>query len=108
MSVILRLSIIPVQGTPMMYTWSRLILFSMIWVTMLRESQPLATMADLFFAVGQIIGQVDAAVAVPPQTVSTDRGSLQSRARSSWATVPLRNPMTMSTVQSLSIDRQSL
>ena len=39
-----RLSIIPWQGTPMIYSCSRLILFSRMWVTILRESQPLATM----------------------------------------------------------------
>ena len=40
---ILRLSTMPLQGTPMITSCSRLILFSMMWVTMLRESQPLAT-----------------------------------------------------------------
>jgi hypothetical protein len=40
-----------------------------MWVTMLRESHPLAN-SHLLLAVGQIIGQVDAAIAVPDQAVN--------------------------------------
>jgi hypothetical protein len=101
MALILRLSIIPRQGTPMMY---ELLAFDFVFDDMGNDVAGIASLgdnADFFLAIGQVIGQVDAAVAVPDQLDRPAPG-WQSRVRSSWAWFPCGKPMTMSTLHSLS------
>jgi hypothetical protein len=88
MAVILRLSIIPLQGTPMMY---HLFALDLVLDDVGDDVAAVAAFGHdghLFFAAGQIVGQVDAAVAVPNQLSTASVALDKRRARSSWAGSP--------------------
>jgi hypothetical protein len=97
----------PLQGTPMMY---QLLALDLVFDDVGDDVARIAALGhnpDLFLAVGQIIGQVDAAVAVPDQRLGTP-GSWTKCGSFIIGTVPLRNPITISTVPSVSSRRRFL